>query len=295
MRKPIGTVIADCIIVFFMLIIIIVMIYPIWNTLAVSLNEARDSIKGSIYLFPREFSLFNYQSIFKTDKIFKALLVSVARTVITVFLNVFCSALLAYILSRKDFVFRKFLTTFMVLTMYLNAGLIPQFALYRNLGLYNNFLVYIVPSLVGAFNVIVIRTYINTLPVSLSESAKIDGASELKVFFRIVLPMCMPVLATVALWVAVGAWNDWFTSFIFAPKQELSTMQYEMMKILSSSMQSGVRQPDYLAGQSGALRSMVTPNSLRAAMTIVATLPILVVYPFLQKYFVTVNIGSVKE
>lgn len=295
MRKSKGDRVADVIIVFFMSLIIVVMVYPLWNTLAISFNEARDSIKGSIYLLPREFSLFNYQSIFKNDKIFRALLISVARTVISVFVNVFCSALLAYILSRKEFIFRKFLTTFMVLTMYLNAGLIPQFALYTNLGLYNNFLVYIIPSMVGAFNVIVIRTYINTLPVSLSESAKIDGASELRIFFRIVFPMCLPVLATVALWVAVGAWNDWFTSYIFAPKQELSTMQFEMMKILSSSMQSGIRQPDYLAGQHGALRNMVTPNSLRAAMTIVATVPILVVYPFLQKYFVTVNIGSVKE
>ncbi len=294
MRKSIGDKIIDAIIVFFLCIVVICMLYPLWNTLAVSFNDARDSIKGSIYLWPRKWSLFNYQSVFKTDKVFNAFLISVARTVLTMALNVFFSGLFAYVLSHKEFIFRRFLTVFMVMTMYINAGLIPQYFLYRSLGLIDSFWVYILPAMVGAFNVIVIRTYINSLPASLVESARIDGASELKIYFSIIFPLCMPVLATVALWVAVGAWNSWFDSYIFAPKQELSTLQYEMMKILSSSMETCVRQPDYLA-ESNQNRNMVTPNSLRAAMTIVATVPILVVYPFLQKYFVTVNIGSVKE
>lgn len=293
MKRSFGEKIGDVFIVFNMCLIIIIMLFPIWNTLVVSFNEARDSLKGSLYLWPREWTLFNYQSVFKTDKVFNAFLISVYRTVITLVINVFLSSLLAYILSRKEFIFRKFLTTFMVITMYISAGLIPQYFLYRDLGLIDKFWVYILPSMVGAFNVIVIRTYINTLPDSLVESAKIDGASEMRIFLQIIIPLCMPVLATVALWAAVGAWNDWFTSFIFAPKQNLSTLQYEMMKILSSSMQSGVRQPDYMAS-SMQTRSMVTPNSLRAAMTMVATVPILIVYPFLQKYFVTVNIGGVK-
>lgn len=295
MRKSASDRVIDSIIVFFMLIVIVVMLYPLWNTLIVSFNDARDSIKGRLYLWPREWTLFNYQSVFKTEKVFNAFLISVARTVITTVLNVFFSGLLAYVLSHKDFVFRRFLTIFMVMTMYINAGLIPQYFLYRSLGLIDSFWVYVLPALVGAFNVIVIRTYINSLPASLTESAKIDGASEMKIYFNIIIPMCLPVLATVALWVAVGSWNSWFDSFIFAPKQELSTLQYEMMKIISSSMQQGASQmPDYLQ-QSQKQSSMVTPNSLRAAMTIVATVPILVVYPFLQKYFVTVNIGSVKE
>jgi putative aldouronate transport system permease protein len=294
MRKSLGDKVIDILIVFFMLIVVVVMLYPLWNTLITSFNEARDSIKGPLYLWPRKWTLFNYQSVFKTDKIYNAFVVSVARTVISTVLNVLLSGLLGYVLSRKEFVFNKFLTVFMVMTMYINAGLIPQYFLYQGLGLINNFWVYILPGMVGAFNVIVIRTYISSLPASLVESAKIDGAEELRIYFSIIFPLCLPVMATVALWVAVGSWNSWFDSFIFAPKQEFSTMQYEMMKILSSSMQSGVRQPDYLA-ESQQSRSMVTPNSLRAAMTMVATVPILIVYPFLQKYFVTVNIGSVKE
>lgn len=278
-----------------MCIVVIVMLYPMWNTLVISFNDALDSIKGGIYLWPRKWTLYNYQTIFKNNTIFRAFMISVARTLLTTVLNVFFSGLLAYILSHKNFVFRKFLTGFMVMTMYINAGLIPQYFLYRSLGLINTFWVYILPALVGAFNVIVIRTYINSLPASLVESAKIDGAGELRIYFKIIIPMCLPVLATVALWVAVGAWNSWFDSYIFAPKQELSTMQYEMMKIIASSMQMGIQQPDYITEQSQQSRNTVTPNSLRAAMTIVATVPILVVYPFLQKYFVTINIGSVKE
>ena len=296
MKRSVGDKIIDSIIVFFMVLVIIAMLYPMWNTLAVSFNDARDSIKGGIYLWPRKWSLYNYQSVFKTEKVFNAFLISVARTVISTILNVFFSGLLAYVLSHKDFVLRRFTTVFMIMTMYINAGLIPQYFLYRNLGINNTFWVYILPGMVGAFNVIVIRTYINSLPASLSESAKIDGATEMKIYFNIIFPLCLPVLATVALWVAVGAWNDWFTSYIFAPKQSLSTLQYEMMKIISSSMQQGAAQtPDYLQQSQSQQSSMVTPNSLRAAMTIVATVPILIVYPFLQKYFVTVNIGSVKE
>lgn len=295
MKRSVGDKIIDSIIVFFMILVVIAMLYPMWNTLIMSFNDARDSIKGGIYLWPRKWSLYNYQSVFKTDKVFNAFLISVARTVLTTILNVFFSGLLAYALSHKDFVLRRFTTIFMLMTMYINAGLIPTYFLYRNLGLINKFWVYILPALVGAFNVIVIRTYINSLPASLSESARIDGAGEMKIYFHIIIPMCLPVLATVALWVAVGSWNSWFDSYIFATKQSLSTLQYEMMKIISSSMQQGASQmPDYLQ-QSQKQSSMVTPNSLRAAMTIVATVPILVVYPFLQKYFVTVNIGSVKE
>jgi len=212
MRKSFGDKVIDVIIVFIMILVVIATLYPLWNTLVISFNDALDSIKGGIYLWPRKWTLYNYQSIFRNDTVFRAFLVSVSRTVLTTILNVFFSGLLAYILSRKEFVFRRFLTVFMVMTMYINAGLIPQYFLYRSLGLINTFWVYIIPSMVGAFNVIVIRTYINSLPASLVESAKIDGAGEMTIYFNIIIPMCLPVLATVALWVAVGAWNSWFDS-----------------------------------------------------------------------------------
>ena len=286
----------DVINILVMLLIVMAMLYPILNTLVISFNDARDTIRGGITLWPRVWSAYNYQSVLKNEHLVNAFFISVARTVIQVIVNVVASGLLAYVLSRKEFVLRRFITVFMVMTMYINAGLIPQFFLYRDLGLYNNFWVYILPGMVGPFNVIVIRTFINSLPVSLKEAARIDGAGEMRTFFSIIFPICLPVLATVALWVGVGAWNSWFDSFIFAPKQSLSTLQYELMKVLSASFQYGASQaPEYMVpGQE--MRNITTPNSIRAAMTVVATVPILLVYPFLQRYFVTgLTIGSVKE
>ncbi|MCL2084056.1 MAG: carbohydrate ABC transporter permease [Oscillospiraceae bacterium] len=295
-KRSFGSWLFDIGNILFMVLIMFIMLYPFWNTMVVSFNDARDSIRGGLYFWPRIITINNYAIIFNNETLFTAFGVSVARTVLTTIFNVLFSAMFAYVLSRKEFMFNKFLTVYMVLTMYISAGLIPQYFLYKDLKLINNFWVYVLPSLYGAFNVIVIRTYMNTLPDSLAESAKIDGANEMTIFFRILLPLCTPVLATVALWVAVGSWNSWFDTFIFAPaRQNLSTLQYEMMKILSSSMVQGSTQPDYLSMQQQGSSNMVTPNSLRAAMTVVTAMPILIVYPFMQKYFVQgLHIGSVK-
>ncbi|MNJ39828.1 L-arabinose transport system permease protein AraQ [compost metagenome] len=150
--------------------------------------------------------------------------------------------------------------------------------------------------MVSAFNLIVIRTYIYTIPESLIESARIDGAGDFKIFWRIMLPLCKPVLATIALFVAVGAWNSWFDAFLYtSSKQELSTLQFELMKLLSSSMNANSN-PSVANGVGMEHVSQVTPISIRAAVTIVASVPILMVYPFMQKYFVVgLNVGSVKE
>lgn len=299
-KKSYGGVLFDGVNHLFMVIVIIVMLYPFWNTVALSLNDAMDSIRGDIYLWPRVFTTFNYINLFATGTLINAFYVSVARTVLTTAGNVFLSAMLAYILSQKNFVLHRFMTIFLILTMYVSAGLIPVYFLFRGLGLLNNFWVYVLPNLLGAFNVIVIRTYMKTLPPSLSESAKIDGAGDFRIFIQIVMPLCKPVLACIALWVAVGSWNSWFDTFIFASaRQELSTLQFEMMKLLSSSMvQSAGVNAQQLAqsAREGAASNTVTPMSIRSAITVVAALPILFTYPFLQKYFVAgLHLGSVKE
>lgn len=277
-----------------MVLLMIVMVYPFWNTIVISFNEALDSIKGSLYFIPRKFTFYNYQTLFQTRNLLDAFWISVSKTIIVTIFNVFFSSMAAYILSRREFIFKKSLSIFIIATMYVNAGLIPQYFLYRRLGLINSYMVYIAPALIGAFNVMVIRTFINTLPDSLAESAKIDGAGEFRIFVQIIMPLCKPVLATVALWVAVGTWNSWFDTFIFASsKQKLSTLQYEMMKLLSSSIvQSRAVDPN-LKAQSGG--NIITPNSIRSAITIVAALPIIFIYPFLQQYFVKgLYLGGVK-
>lgn len=281
----------------FMLFVVILMLYPFLNTLAISFNNALDSIKGGIYLWPRIFTTYNYQTIFKNSLLITAFKNSIARTVLSTVGGLFVCSVAGYVLSRKEFVLNKVVTIYFLLTMYVSAGLIPQYFLYRSLNLISTFNVYWVPGLFGAFNVIIIRTFMMGLPDSLTEAARIDGAGEFRTFIQIIMPICKPVLATVGLWIAVGNWNDWFSSFVFAPKDHLTTLQYELMKILSSSMSqmssgdSSAMASQYQAGA----RDTVTPIAIRSTITIIAAVPILCVYPFLQKYFVKgVHVGSVK-
>ncbi|MVX63940.1 carbohydrate ABC transporter permease [Clostridium chromiireducens] len=294
-KRSKSDIIFDSIIGIFMVIFVIVTLYPILNTLAVSFNDGIDTVRGGIYLWPRVFSMKNYQTVFNNQNLMQGAFISVSRTVIATVLNVFLSAMLAYILSRKEFIFRKQMSIFYVITMYVSGGMIPIYVLMKTLHLTNNYLVYILPGLVYVFNMIVIRTFINGLPDSLVESAKIDGAGEFRIFVQIILPLCKPVLATVALFVAVDQWNSWFDAMIYNSQSiKLTTLQYELMKLLSSAMQQGSGAGAIDAAKNAG--TMVTPKSIRAAATIVTALPIVCLYPFLQRYFVTgLTIGGVKE
>lgn len=270
----------------------VVTLYPILNTLAVSFNEAVDTMTGGVTIFPRRLSLENFKTVFRTPTLMKGAYNSVLRTVLATVIHMLTTSLIAYVLTRKEFLFIKQVSLFFVLSMYVSGGLIPTMLLFKNIGLTNNFWVYIIPGMISAFNMIVIRTYMNGLPDSLVESAQVDGAGHLRIFIRIILPLCKPVLATVALFIAVGQWNSWFDVMLYnSTKPELTTLQYELMKLLSAvSQQSG----DPALAKHAA--NMVTPESVRAAATIVTAFPIVCLYPFLQRYFVTgLTIGGVKE
>ena len=277
-----------------MLLVMVVTLYPFLNTIAVSFNNGLDTIRGGIYLWPREWTLQNYVSVFQNPNLTQAAFISVARTVVGTVVQLFCTAMLAYVLSRKEYMFNKLVTTLFVVTMYFSGGLIPGYMLIKQVGLLNSFWVYIIPGLIGVFNMIVIRTYIQGLSEGLIESAKIDGAGDFRIFMRIVLPLSKPVLATVALFIAVGQWNSWFDSMLYtAGNRNLTTLQYELMKLLSSATsQGGTVNVDSYKN----VTNMVTPVSIRAAITVVTAMPIVLLYPFLQKYFVTgLTIGGVKE
>ncbi len=279
-----------------MLIVITVMLYPFWNIIAVSFNNAQDTLRGGITFWPRVFSLYNYQTVFKNELLIIGFVNSVLRTLLGAALGVFVAAMVGYVLSRPEFLWRKFATGFFLVTMYVSAGLIPNYFLVKDLHLTNNFLVYILPTLVSVFNIIVMRSYIQTLPSSLVEAANIDGAGHFRCFFQIILPCCKPVLATIALWCAVWQWDSWFDTFIYCSSNtNLTTLQYEMMKLLSSAMNSATDRSAASAFGGNQLVDTVTPVSMRAAITVVASVPILFVYPFLQKYFVQgITIGAVK-
>ena len=300
-RTNISNLIFDIIIYLVLLFVVITTVYPFWNTIAISLNDGLDSLKGGIKLWPRKFTWKNYADLFQTDRIFNAGIISVTRTVIQTVLSVFCTSLLAYALSRKEFVLRKYLTTIIVISMYVNAGLIPGYMLIKNLHLIGKYSVYIIPCLVDVFNFILVRTYINGLPDSFVESARIDGANEFKIFMRIIMPLIVPSIDMICLFTAVGAWNSWFDTYLYCSnKPSLHSLQYVLMSYLQASQNQSASAADAnsmaLAAASGASSSMVTPISIRSSITVVATVPILVVYPFVQKYFVVgMTIGGVKE
>ena len=200
--------------------------------------------------------------------------------------------MVAYTLSRRDFIFNKFVTLLFVITMYVSGGLIPEYLVIRNLGLINNFAVYILPGLISAFNVIVMRSFMDGLPEALYESAKIDGANDWTTFYKIVMPLCLPVVATISLFIAVGQWNSWFDTYLYARgNNSMTTLQYELMKIIDNASSNVDINNPLLQNASKS-----NPQSIKMAITMVATIPILLVYPFVQKYFVTgMTLGAVKS
>lgn len=276
----------------FMILFVVITLYPVLNTLAIAFNDGTDALRGGIYLWPRKWTLKNFVTVLQKDNLITGAYITVARTIIGTLLSLATNAILAFIVSRKRFLFRKQLSLFWVITMYVNGGMIPVFLLYKGLGLTNSFWVYVMPAMVSAFNMLVIRTYMNGISDSLEESAQLDGAGYTTIFLKIISPLCKPVYATVALFVAVGQWNSWFDAMLYnRMSSNLTTLQYELMKLLSSVTNQG-SSVEAMKNAAGA----VTPTSIRAAATILTMLPIICIYPFLQKYFVTgLTLGGVKE
>ena len=270
-------------------IVIIVTLYPFLNVLAISFNDATDTIKNINFVIPRMFTLSNYKYVFKDSDFVMPFVTSVSRTVVGTIIGVFTTSMLAYTLSRKDFVFHKFFTMLFVITMYVGGGLIPEYLLImRTLHLGNNFLVYIIPGMIWVYNMILVRSFIDGIPTALQEAAKIDGANDFQIWYKIMLPLCTPVIATIALYYAVGQWNSFMDTYLYA--QKLPTLQFKMYEIMNqATMKLDVH------GSSN-VTTAVTPMSIRMAVTVVATLPIVIVYPFLQKYFIGgMTLGSVKD
>lgn len=278
----------------FMTLAFVITLYPFLNVLAISLNDSMDTVKGGIYLWPRKWTWANYDAIFSFRGLITGFKISLLRTFVGTLLGLLSSSMLAFVLSRSDFQARKLVSTFLVMTMYVSGGLIPGFILIRHLGMMNSFWVYVLPGMVSAWNVFIIRSFIDGLPSALQESAKLDGANDFTIYWRVILPLCKPVLATVALFVAVGQWNSWFDTFLYnSTARHLTTLQYELMKVLQSTQ---IGSNDIHDPNMSQLMNRISPESVKMAITIVVTVPILIVYPFLQRYFVKgMTLGAVKS
>lgn len=270
--------------------------YPFWNAAVISFNSGTDTALGGITFWPRFFTLENYQVVFNDKRMLNAFGVSVLRTIAGTFTSILVTAVFAYGMSKNELMGRKFYMVLCIVTMYFSGGLIPSFLLIRGMGLMNSFWVFIIPSIVSVWNMIIFRTFFKELPAGLEESAQMDGSGNWGIFFRIILPLSGPVITTLALFTAVYHWNDWFLPSIYINKEQLLPIQTLLKQILSSNIMSEqLSQMDSAAqGRMDQMRT-VTTKSLSMATMMVATVPIMLVYPFVQKYFVKgVLVGSMK-
>lgn len=287
-----GSKIFDVFNTLFMLAFAFVMIYPFWNQLVISLNEGSDTVRGGLSFWPRMFTLGNYAYIFQRSNIVRGALISVLRALVGTASCILCTGLLAYVTTIQHFAGRRFMRLIYVITMYFGGGLIPTYLLYTQLGLTETFTVYWLPGLFSAYYMILLASFMSGIPDSLAESARLDGATELKIYFRVILPLCKPVIAAIAVMLAVTHWNSWFDIMLYNSSGNWDTLQVYLRKILLESEQAAKLLNDQK--QYEAMRNLTT-TSIRAAATMIVTIPIVCVYPFFQKYFVGgMTIGAVK-
>ena len=290
-RTP-GEWVLDIVKVVFLAFVVVVTVYPFWNIFIISINDATDDIRGGLYFLPRKLSLSSYAEILGRSTFLASIKVSVGRTLIGTPIAVLVTAMLAYPLSRKDLVGRKFWNLLFVFTMYFGGGLVPYYMVLKGIHMLNTFWVFIFPMMMSVYNMILIRSYIESMPDSLFEAAKIDGANDLVVFVKMVIPLSKPILMTVALFVAINPWNSWFDAYLYTSDQALKPMQSILVEILNQ-YQTGASTSQAMSNAKAGVT--VTPDSIRMAATMVATLPIIMVYPFVQKYFVKgIMLGAVK-
>lgn len=295
MKKSLEDHIFDKFNFLYMLAVLATTLYPFLHILAISFNDARDSARGGITIFPRVFSIDSYRTVFGYEGLYNAFFVSVTRTAIGTFLFLLVTLLCGYAMTKSYLKGYKIIYNFFVVSMFVGGGLIPTFLLFRQLGIYNTFFVYILPGAFSVYYMILFRTFIIQLPAGLEESAMVDGATEWAIFFKIILPLSTPIIATIGLFVAVGQWNSWQDTLYFTTRPELETLQFVLMRVLRQAEAAQIAKQ----AKSIMMRQMrstnITPESIKMAITIVATIPIICVYPFLQKYFVKgMVLGAVK-
>ncbi|MFC7680658.1 carbohydrate ABC transporter permease [Paenibacillus sp. GCM10028914] len=292
LKPSLGSRLFDAFNILFMLLMSFVMIYPFINLLALSLNDGADAARGGIYFWPREFSFDSYMLLFQNSQLLEGLVISVLRVVVGTCTCLFMTGLLAYIVTIRGFSGRKWIRLLFLVTMYFSGGLIPTYLLMMKLGLINTFHVYWIPSLLNAYYMLIISSYMQNLPESLPESARIDGAGEMRIYMQIMFPISLPVFASIAVFSSVGHWNAWFDVILYNSSGEWDTLQVYLRRLLLE-----VEALQQVADQQLAYSKYrnISPLTLRAATSMVVTLPIIFVYPFFQKYFVGgITLGAVK-
>ena len=276
--------------ILFFLVIITLCLYPLWYIFVQSLSSGPLAVNAVAW--PINFTLKNYADIFKSGDVPHAFLISVLRTSIGTACTLLACMLLGYLFSKEDMPLRKVMYRILIITMYVSGGLIPTYLVYKAYRLTNSFLVYIPPAVVDAYYVILIKTYVEQLPISVEESAMIDGAGTMCIFLKIILPMSLPIVATIAIYASVGQWNSWFDNHIYAiSNKKILTLQYMLYRYLQEA-ESIVRE---LKERDPGAAVPITPRGVRMTVTMITVVPVLCIYPFFQRYLIKgLMIGAVK-
>ncbi|MDR0999219.1 MAG: carbohydrate ABC transporter permease [Clostridiales bacterium] len=285
-----GDYVLDAAVITIIIVVFIMSVYPFYLSVVLSFNEGVDSASGGIYFWPRRPTLDNYIQLLSDEKWAQSFLVTFARTILGTFLTVFFTAIVAYGLSHAKLIGRKFYMGMLLVAMYISGGIIPYYAVLKAFGLINNFSVYVVPGMLNIFYVLVSISFFRSIPPELEDSAQVDGARDLRIFAKIIVPIAKPLLATIAIFVSVGHWNAWYDSAFFIQREELRTLAYRMMATIQRSVQTTD------ISQAGIVTLITyTPLSVQLAAMVAAVFPILAVYPFFQRYIIAgITIGSVK-
>lgn len=295
-KRTISSTVFDILNVLFFVLFTLLCLYPFWYMIVYSISDPDMAYK--VVLFPQGFTFFNFEKVFALKGIGQAALISVLRTVIGTSVTVFCCSFLGYLFSKPEMPLRTVLYRMLVITMYVGGGLIPTYLVYKSYGLMNNFMIYILPSAISAYNVILIKTFIEQLPASLEESAMIDGAGYFRVFMSIIMPLSLPIIATIAVFSSVSQWNSWFDNYIYVTKNDsLNTLQLLLYKLINESERIArmLREGASIQDAANVSQRVLTPKGVQITVTVFATVPILLVYPFMQRYFVKgLMVGAIK-
>lgn len=294
-KQSLGDRIIQGFIILVILALCLVIILPCINVLALSLNDGADAAKGGVYFFPRAFTFENFKQVFSDGSIMKAYKYTILRVVIGTLLTLIVTSLAAFALKEKDLPGVKVITILITFTMLFGGGMIPTYVQYKNLHLINNFWVYVVPSLVSVTYLLMMRAYFEGIPASLEESAKLDGCGYFGIYGRIILPLSKPVIAVIGLYTAVNHWNDWFSGAFYMTSNDKWPVQTVLQQMLARAMSASQKDITSVAQALVQGASTVTSDSLKMAAVVITTVPILLIYPFVQKYFASgIMIGAVK-
>ncbi len=274
----------------FITVLCLIMLYPFWHVVMQSFSSMEETLKGGAFLYPKGFNLDTYRSVFNNPQVYTGFATSVMVTIVGTVLGTLLTAMTAYPLSKSRLRGGKVLMVIVLITMIFSAGMIPSFLLIQELGLLDNRLALILPALVSAYNCIIMKNFFLSIPESLEESARIDGANDIRIFFSIIVPLSKATIATIALFMAVAYWNDYFSTVLYIRSSEKWALQAVLRNMLTNTQQAMAQ-----AGVNVVSTSNTNSETIKAGTIVISTVPILVVYPFVQKYFVTgVMIGGVK-